>query len=519
MDRSIRLATLSLLVAALALALSGCSDAPAFHGNVTGQVVTDDGQALSGAAITAVTADAVALATTQLGTQTAPAISSQAIDGTVTDERGYFDLSLPQGRYLLLVEGSGVGAMRTIDLTGDPVDLRLTAEALGRVRGAAVKEGRDDHEGTTVRAHGTNRTALTVQSGEYLLHGLPPGRYALSASGEGFASGTVVIDVEAGVTVDAPALTLTPSAPTSPAPILDAAGGPIVVWSWQRAEIGGEATTITLSGSGFGDSIDLSRVLYGGTPVRDRSIVAWSDGEITLSFVHAAELFGMDYGRFMAAKVGGPAYVPVEEQRFEVRTEGGVAVSDPVRIVSADVDFAFPAPGTVTATLHARDLFGLPVTDTPFTWAANRGALDALDVTTDEAGSASTTLTLDGSGLAHVVSVLHGDRSVADRCAACYRLDLATSQVVAGEPTSMDATVRTDDGSPFADRTLTVRLVDEMTRETLDLGPYATDATGAMTIELPALQPDRSYRLWLFEDGLAVVPHGRYVWPSSGAPD
>ena len=519
MDRPIRLSALSLVVAALALALGGCSDAPTSYGNVTGQIVTDDGEALRGATVTAVSADAVGVATAQLGTQTTAPLSAQAIDGTVTDERGFFDLALAQGRYLLLVEGDGMGAMRTIDVTGDPVDLWLTAEALGRVRGTAVKEGSDDHAGVTVRAHGTNRTALTVQSGEYLLHGLPAGRYTLSASGDGFSSGTVVVDVEAGLTVDAAALTLAPSADASPEPVLDSAGDPIVVWSSRRAEIGGETTTITLSGSGFGDSIDLSRILYGGTPVRDRAIVAWSDTEITLAFVHAAELFGTDYRRLMAAKVGGPEYVPANEQRFEVRTAGGVAVSDPVRIVAADVNVTFPAGGTVTATLYARDLFGLPVADVPFTWATNRGALDALDVITDASGTASTTLTLDGSGLAHVLSVLHDDRSVEDRCTACYRFDLATTQVVAGEPASVEATVTTDAGSPLTDRTLTVRLIDEMTRETLDLGPYTTSATGAMTVEIPALQPDRSYRLWLFEDGLPVVSYGRYVWTSSGALD
>ncbi|HTR49268.1 MAG TPA: carboxypeptidase regulatory-like domain-containing protein [Kofleriaceae bacterium] len=125
----------------------------------------------------------------------------------LSDARGHYELSLPDGSYQLAAgHDDYTQSSRSIELAGKPLVIDFALVPGGRIRGQVV--ARDTGKpvaGAMVVAHtrrlhsgGDGRDATTDADGRFELHGLPSGANTIDASARGYAS-TTPTTVELGI--------------------------------------------------------------------------------------------------------------------------------------------------------------------------------------------------------------------------------------------------------------------------------------------------------------------------------
>lgn len=291
----------------------------------------------------------------------------------------------------------------------------------------------------------------------------------------------------------------------------------------------GDPTLLTIRGDGFGDRQGLSRLFYAGFEVPADVVSSWSDGTIELAYLHPQELLGatsleVRSASLLAARsIKGPStYVAPEDQRFEVRTLGGSVSSEPVRLVTIDLNPCWsPAVAEpCTFTARATDLFGIAIPDLALAFASNRGTLADTTLTTDVAGLATTTLTIE-SELPHAVRVSFEDRPVVQGATLAYDVDPRPVELQPDTPQTVNLTLsdRGDVPSPAADLDLTWTLFapEDMAGSLVDLGVHVTNAEGTASVPIPALPYDMTHRLVAVQDGFVVAE--TYLDPIGAGPD
>lgn len=102
---------------------------------------------------------------------------------------------------------------------GDTVLVRIAVHTTSWVRGRVRLQGRDEHSGTLVSLGAAETCVLTGPDGAFVLDGVPPGHWAVTAWHGGFALGVWWVDVPApGSTVALAddSLTADPDGPPDP---------------------------------------------------------------------------------------------------------------------------------------------------------------------------------------------------------------------------------------------------------------------------------------------------------------
>ncbi|MBF5046572.1 hypothetical protein FGE12_29415 [Aggregicoccus sp. 17bor-14] len=140
-----------------------------------------------------------------------------------TAEDGAFTLSrLPPGTYALEARSPGYGPQRssvTVSAGASATAGALRLERLqpppastARLQGKVLLDGAStDSAGVQVYLEGTGHVAFSASNGDFLLEGIAPGTYALSAQHLGFGMARVgALRLEAGQTVDVGTLRLAP---------------------------------------------------------------------------------------------------------------------------------------------------------------------------------------------------------------------------------------------------------------------------------------------------------------------
>lgn len=115
----------------------------------------------------------------------------------LTDSYGHYLVSLvPVGTYNLKFKKEGfdeevvTDVMITRGFTIPVTDVFLQLSR-GSIAGVAILEGASNHSGILISIEGTNYTAITNSNGNYLIQGIPVGRYNLMASKSGYDDATV----------------------------------------------------------------------------------------------------------------------------------------------------------------------------------------------------------------------------------------------------------------------------------------------------------------------------------------
>lgn len=102
---------------------------------------------------------------------------------------------------------------------GDTVLVRLTVHTTSWVRGRVRLQGRGDHSGTLVSLGAAETFVLTAPDGAFVLDGVPPGRWAVTAWHGGYALGIWWIDVPlpgSTVALAEDSLAASPDGPSDP---------------------------------------------------------------------------------------------------------------------------------------------------------------------------------------------------------------------------------------------------------------------------------------------------------------
>lgn len=195
-------------------------------GGISGKVTNSAGASLLGATVT-------------VGTSTAQTLA----DGTWSMQNlaaGTFTVSAALSGY----SGASESATITAGNNTTAGTLALAPVSPGNVTGQVVNGGGTGVSGATVSAQG-----LSVSSdaaGNYTLGNLPAGAATITASATGFATGTAAVNVAAGTTTTAPAITLGSSSGTVTGTVKSSAGAAIAGASVSFG--GGSATTNSTGG-------------------------------------------------------------------------------------------------------------------------------------------------------------------------------------------------------------------------------------------------------------------------------
>jgi protocatechuate 3,4-dioxygenase beta subunit len=139
-------------------------------------------------------------------------------------EGGKFEIvGLAPGTYDVHVNVQGHGNKRVRAESGGP-ELKIVVGVGAKITGKIVREDGTAATNTWVQAsmEGAAEGAVTDAEGRYTITGLEPGSYRLNAQSMGPAGGALgsveAVQVRAGDTVEAPAITLHPAQPAAPVP-------------------------------------------------------------------------------------------------------------------------------------------------------------------------------------------------------------------------------------------------------------------------------------------------------------
>lgn len=142
----------------------------------------------------------------------------------MTDVEGNFRIiDVPTGTGYVLV-ASRVGydsSITTVDVavrsttTVSPMTLtvHVPPATTGSLTGVVSLVDSADNEGIFVYLIGTSHICMTNTTGRFDLHGISPGLYSIKACKDGYVPSTVSVEIPAGVTAVAVAMTLEPSQP------------------------------------------------------------------------------------------------------------------------------------------------------------------------------------------------------------------------------------------------------------------------------------------------------------------
>ncbi|MEW6181756.1 MAG: S8 family serine peptidase [Bacillota bacterium] len=157
---------------------------PAVTGTISGTVTDTAGAPIGGATVTA-------------GAKTA----------TTGSDGAYTLADMPAGTYIVTASADGFhDSYTTADVAGDAVtQVNFTLEIIvtGSISGTVCDTDNNPIPGATVMADGASGSATTDENGYYLISGLTPGAYTVSASAAGYQTSSQTVQVFDGVVSDA----------------------------------------------------------------------------------------------------------------------------------------------------------------------------------------------------------------------------------------------------------------------------------------------------------------------------